>query len=106
MDALPPLGTVIISQATQLPRVLDHHAHAVRISLAQMPTTGVVRPPATELNDATGDVLATLAFRAEPVVFQLQHGGERKGVVRASQIDVLRGDPGHAEDARRGVLAS
>src|SRR5881397_1831427 len=104
MDALLPLWTVVISLTTQLPGIFDHHVHAVRVALAQMPTIEVVRTLPTQFDDATGYILAALTFLAETVVFQLQHSGERKGVVRASQMDILRCDPSHAKDARRGVL--
>src|ERR1700752_3286187 len=71
-----------------------------------MPAIDVVRALATKFDDATGDILATLAFFAKAVIFQLQHGGERKGVVGAGHMDVLRCDPSHTKDARGSGFTS
>ena len=73
----------------QLAHILDHHVHAVRVTFAQMPAGGVLRPLAAQPGDAGGDVFAALALLAEPVIFQLQHGGEGERVIRADGIDVL-----------------
>src|SRR5260370_34695040 len=42
----------IVDVVAQLPGVLDHHVHAVRVALAQMAAGGVVGPPTAELDGA------------------------------------------------------
>src|SRR4029078_3488497 len=53
-------GTAVVDVLAQLAHVLDHHVHAVRIALAQMPAAGVVGALAAELDGAVADVLAAL----------------------------------------------
>src|SRR5207247_6521294 len=48
--ALGPAGAVVVHEAAELSHVLDHHAHAVGVALAQMAARGVVRPLASELD--------------------------------------------------------
>src|SRR5712692_3000064 len=40
----------IVRVVAQLPGVFDHHVHAVRVALAQMPARRVVGPSAAELD--------------------------------------------------------
>src|SRR3546814_2367980 len=50
-------GTVVVHVAAELADVLDHHVHAVGVTLAQMAAAGVVRPPAAEPHCAVRRVL-------------------------------------------------
>src|SRR5215510_15446797 len=92
--AIRPYRTAVVDVMTQLAHVLDHHVHAVRVALAQMPAAGVVRPPSAEADAAVAHVLTAFALFAEAVVFELQHGGEGEGVVGAGDIDILGAHPG------------
>src|SRR5437867_542531 len=87
-------GAAVVDVVAQLAHVLDHHVHAVRVALAQMPAAGVVGPLAAEADGAVADVLATIALLAETVVLELQHGGEGEGVVGAGDVDILGADAG------------
>src|SRR5206468_10196909 len=91
--ALGPAGAVVVHEAAELSHVLDDHAHAVGVALAQMAARGVVRPFASELDDAARDVRAALALLAEAVLLELEHGGEGEGVIGAGDVDVVRRDP-------------
>src|SRR6185437_5731117 len=86
--------TGIIRVMAQLANVLDHHVHAVGVTLAQMPARRVLRPLAAEARDAGGDVFPTLSLLAEAVILQLKHGGEGERVIGADSIDVLGSDAG------------
>src|SRR3546814_20573562 len=68
-------GTVVVHVAAELADVLDHHVHAVGVTLAQMAAAGVVRPPAAEPHGAVRHVLPALALLAEAVILELAHGG-------------------------------
>src|SRR5262249_11702647 len=79
----------VIDVMTQLADVLDHHVHAVRIALAQMPAAGIVRPLPAEANGAVADVLAAVALAAQAIILQLQHGGKGEGVIGARHVDFV-----------------
>src|SRR3954463_15008266 len=59
-----------------------------------MAARGVVRPLAAEADRAVADVVAAFALFAEPVILELQHRREGKGVVGAGRVDVLGTDSG------------
>src|SRR5262245_47421735 len=61
-------GTRVVDVVAQLAHVLDHHVHAVRVALAQMPAAGVVGPLAAEADGAVRHVMAAFALLAEAVV--------------------------------------
>src|SRR3954469_11032545 len=44
--------TAVVDIMAQLAHVLDHHVHAVRVTLAQVPAAGVVGPLAAEADGA------------------------------------------------------
>ena len=92
--AVRPDRTAVVDVVAQLAHVLDHHVHAVRVALAQVPAAGVVGALAAEPDGAVADVLAAFALLAEAVVLELQHGREGEGVVGAGDIDVLGPDAG------------
>src|SRR6185503_19853270 len=98
-------GAAVVDIVAQLAHVLDHHIHAVRVALAQMPAAGVVGPLAAELDGAVADVVATLALLAEAVILELQQGGEGEGVVGTGEVDVLRPDAGAGPQDVLGVVA-
>src|SRR5919106_5852664 len=87
---------IIVDVVAQLAHVLDHHADAVGVALAQMAAAGVVRPPAAEMDDAVAAVGAAFAGLTEAVGLELQERCEGEGVVRAGDVDVLGSDPGVA----------
>src|SRR6516225_10662321 len=78
----------VVDIVAQLADVFDHHVHAVGVALAQVPAAGIVGPLAAEADGAVADVVPPLALIAEAVIFELQHGGEGEGVVRAGNVDV------------------
>src|SRR5581483_11082262 len=98
-------GAAVVGVVPQLAHVLDHHAHAVRVALAQMAAAGVVGPPAAEPDGAVADIPAAVALVAEPVVLELQHGGEGEGVVGAGDVDVLRAHAGIGPEDLARVLS-
>src|SRR6266545_7052421 len=104
VDALGGARTVVVHGAAQLAHVLDHHGHAVRVALAEVAARRVVGTRAPELDDPARHVGAALALLAEPVLLQLEHGGEREGVVGAGDVDVLGRDPGLRKDDVLGVV--
>src|SRR3546814_3882762 len=53
-------GTVVVHVAAELADVLDHHVHAVGVTLAQMAAAGVVRPPAAERSEEHKSELQSL----------------------------------------------
>src|SRR6185295_13283972 len=67
--AVRPDRAGIVGVVPELPHVLDHHVHAVRIALAEMAAAGVVGSPAAQPHGAVGDVVAALALLAEAVIF-------------------------------------
>src|ERR1043166_1409753 len=83
--AVGPDRTTIIRIMAELTHVLDHHGDAVSIALGVMATRRVIRAFPAEHDGAVGDVVAALAFLAEAVILQLQHGGEGKGVIGARE---------------------
>ena len=87
--AVRPDRAGIVDVVAKLADVLDHHVHAVRVALAQMPAGGVVRPLAAQPRDAGGDIFAALALLAEAVILQLQHRGEGERVIGAGGVDIL-----------------
>src|SRR5882672_8116172 len=97
--------TGIVYVAAQLAHVLNDHIHAVGVAFAEMPTRGIVRTTSAELDDATRDVLPTLPLLAEAVVLKLQHGGEGKRIIGASQVDLLRPHAGIRPQDVLGVVA-
>src|SRR3989454_1647127 len=105
VDALGGARTVVVHGAAELAHVLDHHGHAVRVALAEVAARRVVGARAPELDDPARHVGAALALLAEPVLLQLEHGGEREGVVGAGDVDVLGRDPGRRKDNVLGVVA-
>src|SRR5262244_1769418 len=78
--ALGRAGAVIVDQAAELAHVLDDHAHAVRVALAEVAAGGVVRSLTAQLDDPARHVGAAFALLAEAVLLELQHGGEGEGV--------------------------
>src|SRR5262245_19844740 len=92
--AIRSQGTGVVDVVAQLAHVLDHHVHAVRVALTQMPAAGVVRATTAEADAAVAHVLTAFALFAEAVVFELQQGGEGEGVVGAGDIDILGAHPG------------
>src|SRR2546428_8910081 len=105
VDALGGARTVVVHGAAELAHVLDHHGHAVRVALADVAARRVVGARAPELDDPARHVGAALALLAEPVLLQLEHGGECEGVVGAGDAAVLRRDPGLREDDVLGIVA-
>src|SRR5258705_4751633 len=95
----------VVHGAPQLAHVLDDHAHAVGVALAEMPARGIVGPLPAQLDDAAGDVGPALALLAEAILLELEHGGEGEGVVGAGDVHVLRPDAGLAEHDLLGVVA-
>src|SRR5213593_4593955 len=83
VDALGGARTVVVHGAAELAHVLDHHGHAVRVALAEVAARRVVGTRAPELDDPARHVGAALTLLTEPVLLQLEHGGEREGVVGA-----------------------
>src|SRR5215510_2447620 len=103
--AIRPYRTAVVDVMTQLAHVLDHHVHAVRLALAQMPAAGVVRPPSAEFDGAIADVVPALALLAEAVVLELQHGRECERVVGARDVNVLRADARIGPEDLAGIPA-
>src|SRR5947207_15317154 len=62
VHALGGLRAVVVHGPAELAHVLDHHGHAVGVTLAEMAARGVVGAPAAELDDAARHVLAALAL--------------------------------------------
>src|SRR6185503_15512797 len=60
--ALGGAGAVVVHRAAELAHVLDHHAHAVGVALAEMAAGGVVGALAPQLDDAAGDIGTALAL--------------------------------------------
>src|SRR5712691_10197745 len=98
-------GAVVVHAPAELAHVLDDHAHAVRIALAEVAARSVVGPPAAQLDDPARHVRSALALLAEAVLLELEHGREGEGVVGAGDAHVLGCDPGLAEDDVLGVVA-
>src|SRR5262245_15274958 len=57
VDALGRPRAVVVDGAPELSHVLDHHAHAVGVALAEVSAARVVGPPPAELDRAAGDVV-------------------------------------------------
>ena len=98
--------TAVVDVVAKLAHVLDHHVDAVGVALAQVAAAGIVGAPAAEPYRAVADVVAAFALLAEAVVLELQHRRERKGVVGAGDVDVLRTDPGVGPQDVLGIVAS
>src|SRR4051812_36715000 len=62
--AVRPHRAEIVHVVAQLPHVLNDHADAVRVPLAQVAAAGVVRAPAAQLDRAVAHVLPALALLA------------------------------------------
>src|SRR6266851_6581319 len=103
--ALGPARAVVVGEPTELAHVLDDHAHAVGVALAEVAARCVVGPPAAELDGPARHVLAALALLAEAVLLELEHGGEGEGVVGAGDAHVLGRDPRLPEDDVLGIVA-
>src|SRR6266436_10104839 len=103
--ALGPPRAGVVDLAAELADVLDHHRHAMGVALAEMAARGVVGTAAAQLDDAARDIGPALALLAEAVLLELQHGGEREGVVGARDVHLLGRDPGLAEDDVPRVVA-
>src|SRR5262245_3054444 len=63
--ALSRTRAVVVHPAAELAHVLDDHAHAVGVALAEMAARRVVGPLAPQLDDAARDVGAAFALLAE-----------------------------------------
>src|SRR5439155_22380554 len=96
VGALGRLRAIVVHSAAQLADILDHHRHAVRVTLAEVAARGVVGPPAAELDDPARDVVAALALLAEAVLLELEHRRERERVVGAGDVHVAGPDGGLA----------
>src|SRR5258706_9018139 len=71
VHALGGARAVVVHGAAELPHVLDHHRHAVRVALAEVAAGRVVGALAAELDDPARHVRPPLALLAEPVLLKL-----------------------------------
>ena len=105
VDAVLPLGAVVVDGAAKLADVFDDHVHAVSVTLAQMAAAGVVGPSAAQVDYAAGNVVLPFALLAPAVVLELQQHCVGEGVVAAGYVDVVVGHPGQVEYPGADVVA-
>ena len=77
MFSVPPVGTIIVGHAPELPYVLDHHAYSVGVTLTQMAPASVVRPLSPKVDSSVGNVVFPLSFFAETGLKWTLSSGQR-----------------------------